>query len=73
MKNKITPIILTITALFISSSARAEGGVIDFLGSIGKIYSVIAVIVVILLGIGYFLIRLDHKLTKLEKQINNNE
>jgi CcmD family protein len=46
---------------------------VDFLGSTGKIYSVVAVICAIFLGIAIFLIRLDRKLTKLENQIDNEK
>lgn len=56
-----------------SGTLQAESPAIDFLRSTGKIYSVIAVIVVILLGIGFFLYRIDNKLTKLENQINNEQ
>lgn len=45
----------------------------DFMRSTGKIYAVIAVLVVIILGIGYFLIKMDRKISKLEKQINNDK
>ncbi|MEM6700614.1 MAG: CcmD family protein [Bacteroidota bacterium] len=45
----------------------------DFFRSIGKIYVVVAVIVVVFIGIIIFLIYLDRKLTKLEDQINENE
>lgn len=45
----------------------------DFLRSTGKIYVVVAVIVVVFVGIVAFLIYLDRKLTKLENQINENE
>jgi CcmD family protein len=45
----------------------------DFLRSTGKIYSVVAVILVIFVGIVIFLYRLDNKLTKLEKQIKNEQ
>lgn len=54
-----------------STSMNAESTAVDFLRSTGKIYSVIAVIVVVLLGIAIFLYRIDKKLTKLENQINN--
>jgi len=57
--------------LMTSGTLHAESPAIDFLRSTGKIYSVIAVIVVILLGIAFFLYRMDNKLTKLENQINN--
>lgn len=51
--------------------AHNEGG--DFMESAGKIYVVIAVILIIFIGIVLFLFRLDRKLTKLEYQINHNE
>jgi len=51
----------------------AAGNASDFLRSTGKIYSVVAVIVVIFAGIAIFLYRLDHKLTKLENQIKDEQ
>ncbi len=45
----------------------------DFLRSMGKIYVVVAVIVAIFLGIVIFLITLERKISKLEKQIKDNE
>ncbi len=57
--------------LMATNKLHAESAAIDFLRSTGEIYSVIAVIVVILLGIAFFLYRIDNKLTKLENQINN--
>ena len=59
--------------LMIPGSLFAESAAIDFLRSTGKIYSVIAVIVVIIIGIAFFLYRIDNKLTKLENQINNEQ
>lgn len=46
---------------------------LDFLRSTGKIYAVVAVIVIIFIGIVIFLFRLDNKLTKLENQIKNEQ
>lgn len=43
----------------------------DFLSNIGKIYSVVALILVIFLGIAFFLWRIDNKISKLEKQIKH--
>jgi len=64
--------LITLSFIFLNPHAlRAESSAIDFLRSTGKIYSVIAVLVVILIGITIFLYRLDKKLTKLENQINN--
>ena len=43
----------------------ADGG--DFMRSIGKMYVVVAVLVSMFIGIVFYLISLDKKLTKLEK------
>ena len=50
---------------------RAESVAIDFLRSTGKIYSVVAVIVIIFIGLAIYLWRIDRKLTKLENQIKD--
>ena len=69
---KYSPFLFIMGFLLMSSGTlHAESPAIDFLRSTGKIYSVIAVIVVIILGIAFFLYRIDNKLTKLENQINN--
>jgi uncharacterized membrane protein len=44
---------------------------IDFLRSTGKIYSVIAVVVIVFLGIIFFLIRLEKKVKEIEKKVSN--
>ncbi len=43
----------------------------DFLRSIGKMYVVVAVIVVVFLGLAYYLWSLDRRLTKLEDQTDD--
>ena len=76
MKNKSTIIKyinIVILQLTFISMATAAGSTEDFLRSTGKIYSVVAVILVIFIGIVIFLFRLDNKLTKLEKQIKNEQ
>ena len=63
--------LLILSFLFLSLITRAqEGGVemADTMRSNGKIYVVIAVILTIFAGIIFYLIRLDRKITKLEKQ-----
>ncbi len=44
----------------------------DFLRSIGKLYVVVAVIVVVFLGITFYLWRLDRRMTDLENQIDDH-
>ena len=41
----------------------------DFLRSIGKMYVVVAVIVVVFLGLAWYLWRMDRRLTDIENQI----
>jgi len=45
----------------------------DFIRSIGKIYVVVAVIVLVLLGLFAYLYFVDRRLTKLEDQIQDDE
>ena len=63
-----------ITAVFLAFQMHvfAQQEQVDFMRSTGKIYVVVAVILVILLGLFFYLIRMDKNLTKLENQINRN-
>jgi CcmD family protein len=60
---------LLLLLLIVSQSLHAES--LDFMRSTGRLYVVVAVILIIFIGIIFFLFRIDNKLTKLEKQINN--
>jgi len=60
-------VILFLLFQFVASAQGSE----DFLRSTGKIYSVVAVISIIFIGLAIYLYRLDRKLTKLENHINN--
>ncbi len=44
----------------------------NFMRSSGRIYVVIAVILLILLGIFYYLLRIDRKLRRVEKEVHDN-
>lgn len=57
--------------LLLFQNANAQSIDNDFLRSTGKIYSVIAAIVVIFIIIIIYLWRLDNKLTKLENHIKD--
>lgn len=50
----------------------AAGPEPDFLRSIGKLYVVVAVIVVVFLGLAWYLWRLDRRLTTIEDQIEDH-
>ena len=58
---------------FIPNALMAQSENPDFLRSIGKIYVVVLVIAVVFLGLVFFLLYLDRRLTKLENQINEHD
>jgi len=69
MKPKI---LVTFTLLFLNSLALiAQNSTEDFFRSTGKIYSVLAVVIILFAVIIFFLLRLESKIGKLEKRINN--
>ncbi len=51
-----------------SSFAQDKTGMADTMRSNGRIYVVVAVMVTILLGLILYVIRVDRKITKLEKE-----
>ncbi len=55
--------------LFDSESIWSQEIANDFNNNIGKMYVVVGVIVLIFLGLVYFLVRMDRRLKKLEKDI----
>ena len=68
MKHKL---LLVLSLLFMSLFTWAQEGraeMADTMRSNGKIYVVVAVILTIFAGIILYLVRLDRKITKLEKQ-----
>ena len=63
--------ILLLSLLCLSSFAQEEGvAMADAMRNNGKIYVVVAVIATIFAGIVIYLIRLDRKISKLEKTIH---
>jgi len=49
-------------------SLSAESGIDDFFRSTGKINTVLAVVIILFLVLIFFLVRLESKMNKLEKQ-----
>ncbi len=70
---KLTKLLLLV-GLFFSflQDAAAQVEMADVMRSNGKIYVVVAVILVILLTLFIYMIRLDLKLKKIEEQSTNN-
>lgn len=57
--------------VLLSNASRAQEGIemADTMRSEGKIYVVVAVVLIILLGLLFYLARLDKKIGQLEKQL----
>jgi CcmD family protein len=68
-KAGILALLLLSTSSFAQNNAPVE--MADTLLQSGKIYVVVTVLSVIFIGIITYLIMLDRKITKLEKEINN--
>ena len=77
LTDKYTRMKRTLFTLFsffcLLTTLAAQSPAPDFMRSIGKIYVVVAVIVAVFLGLVFYLVYLDRKLTKLENQINEHE
>ncbi|MCB0704588.1 MAG: CcmD family protein [Saprospiraceae bacterium] len=72
MRIRILSIFCLLFGTTIPLSAQ-DGGLVDFMDSIGKIYVVVGVILVIFIGLVIYLIRLDRKIARLENQIMDND
>ena len=69
MKYKL-PLLISILFLQLIASAQQKVEMADTMRSNGKIYVVVAIILTIFAGLIIYLVRLDRKISKLEK--NNN-
>lgn len=66
MRNK-SLILLTVFSLLSNLTFAAEDGR-DFMQNIGKIYVVVAVLIAAFLGMAIFMIYLDRRISRLEKE-----
>ena len=72
MKHYIKISAITLVLLFLNSfTLLAQPEMADGMRSEGKIYVVVAIIVVILVGVLVYLFALDRKLTKLENRFRD--
>lgn len=74
MMNRILPIISTFIFSIISfvASAQSDVEMADVMRSNGKIYIVVAVLVIIFLALVVYLISLDRKVSRIEKELKQN-
>jgi CcmD family protein len=68
--NKLRKIIATIIAAIYTLSVQAQTATepVDMMRSNGKIYVVVAVVIVILLGLFLYVFSLDRKISKMERK-----
>ncbi|MBR9922863.1 MAG: CcmD family protein [Bacteroidetes bacterium] len=72
MKTRILFLLSLLLGFQFPVFAQGEGAA-DFMESVGKMYVVVGVILVIFLGLVIYLIRLDRKIAHLENQISDND
>ena len=70
MKNLLLFLTLTLSSFITFGQEVAPVEMATGMRSSGKIYVVIAVLLIIFAGLVIYLMRLDKKITKLEKEIN---
>ncbi len=70
-RSLLLPLCTCVPALSLFAQTTTEPPA-DFLRSIGKMYVVVAVIVVVFLGLALYLWRLDRRLTDIEHQIKDH-
>ncbi|MBL7731229.1 MAG: CcmD family protein [Chitinophagaceae bacterium] len=65
--NKIALLLVALVSSLGAAAQKDNGGLDSLMRSNNRIYVVVAVLVTILLGILFYVMRLDRKITKLEK------
>lgn len=70
---KIVNLFFVVAALLISPAAVAQDAeMADGMRANGKIYVVVGIILIVLVGLVTYLFMMDKKLTRLEKQLNDH-
>jgi K+-transporting ATPase A subunit len=67
----LLPLLLLAGAAFAQAPAATEPEMADALRASGKIYVVVLVLVIIVTGLLVYLIRLDGKVSRLEREVND--
>ncbi len=67
--NKLTNLIVFLGSFLLSHVASAQPEMADTMRSEGKIYVVVAILLIIFAGLIVYLVMLDRKLTRIEKKL----
>jgi pyruvate/2-oxoglutarate/acetoin dehydrogenase E1 component len=65
--------LFVIALMFCTFTAKASDGMEEYFYSSGKIKVVVAVSAVVMIGLLYAVIRVDRRVSKLEKKLNSNK
>jgi CcmD family protein len=65
--------ILLLTGLFFTAQAQEQAEMADTFRSDGKIFVVVAIILVIFIGLISYLFLMDRKITRIEKRLPNKK
>jgi CcmD family protein len=71
--NKLSSLLVSIIFLFATSASAQSAEMADTMRSEGKIYVVVAILLVIFAGLIGYLVLLDRKVTRIEKKIAEKE
>jgi CcmD family protein len=72
MKKTVSLFLVFVTALFTSTAFAQDAEMADGMRASGKIYVVVGIILIVLVGLVVYLFMMDKKLTRLEKQLNDH-
>lgn len=72
MQYKLTALLFVMLLSVLNGAAQDRIEMADVMRSNGKIYVVVAVVGVVLIGLLLYLVTIDRKLTAIEKKMKNN-
>ncbi len=72
MRYKLTALLFVMLLSVMTGTAQDRVDMADVMRSNGKIYVVVAVVGVVLIGLLLYLVTIDRKLSKIEKKMKNN-
>lgn len=71
--NKLTFVIAFFGSLFLSNLVMAQAEMADTMRSEGKIYVVVAILLIIFVGLIGYLVMLDRKVSRIEKKLTEKK
>jgi CcmD family protein len=71
--NKLTFIVAFFGSFFLSTLAMAQAEMADTMRSEGKIYVVVAILLIIFVGLIGYLVMLERKVTRIEKKLTEKK